>query len=59
MGNELIEVRAADYSFKIIDKVETLFVSDGAVYILGIDVIMANDEFGVLMILTKVLHSVL
>lgn len=59
MGDELVKVVAADQAVQVVEEVEALFVGNLAVDILGVDVLVADDELGVLMVLAKLLDCVL
>lgn len=59
MGDEFIKVGTSNDAFKVVEEVEALFIGNCAVHILRVYVVMADDELGVLMVLTKSLYSIL
>ena len=59
MRDELVEGFAANDLLKVVDEVEPLLVGYLTVDILRVDVVMADDELGVFVILTEVFDRVL
>lgn len=59
MRDELVEVVSANEAVQVVKEVEALLISYSAVDILGVHVVVANDELGVLVVLAKVRNSIL
>lgn len=59
VGDELVKGGAADEAVQVVEEVEALLVGNGAVDVLGVDVVVADDELGVLVVGTKVADSIL
>jgi hypothetical protein len=57
--NKLVKVFATDKPIEIVEKMEALFISNLAVDILGVYVVVADNELGVFMFLAKLLNSIL
>lgn len=57
--DEFVKGFTADESVKIVQEVEALFISDGAVDVLGVDILVADDELGVLVVFAEELDRVL
>lgn len=57
--NELVKVLSANETVQVVKEVEALFVSNSAVNILRVHVIMADDEFCVFVVLAKVCNGIL
>lgn len=59
VGNELVKVLTANEAIQVVKEVESLLVSNGAVNILGVHVIVADDELCVLVVLAKMRNGIL
>lgn len=59
MGNKLVKVLSANETIKVVKEVESFLVSNGAVNILGVHVIVADDEFCVFVVLAKMGNGIL
>lgn len=57
--NELVEILSANEAIQVVEEVESLLISNGAVNILGVYVIMADDEFCVFVVLAKLRNGIL
>lgn len=59
MGNKLVKAFATNEPIEVVEEVEALFICDLAVNILGVYVVVADNELGVFMVLAKLLNSIL
>lgn len=59
VGDKLVEVVSANEAIQVVKEVEALLISNSAVDILRVHVVVANDELGVLVVLAKVCNSIL
>ncbi len=59
MRNKLVKVVTADEAVEVVEEVEALFVRDCAVDVLGVDILVADDQLGVLVLRTKLRNSLL
>lgn len=59
VGNKLVKGLAAYQPIQIPQEVKALFVGYCAVNILGIDILVADDELGVLMVFAEEINSIL
>ena len=53
MWDKFVKGLATYESVEVVQEVETLFVRNGTVDVLGVDVLVADDELGVLVVLSK------
>lgn len=59
MRNEFIEIFSANEAIQVVKEVESLLVSNGAVNIFRVHVIVADDKFCVFVILAKMGNGIL
>jgi hypothetical protein len=59
VGDELVEIISANEAIQVVKEMEALFVSNSAVNILRVHVIMADDELCVLVVLAEVRNGIL
>lgn len=59
MGNEPVKVLPTDEAVQVVQEVEALLVRDLAVDVLGVNVLVADDELGVFVVLAKQLNGIL
>jgi len=59
VGNEPVKVLPTDEAVQVVQEVEALLVRDLAVDVLGVNVLVADDELGVFVVLAKQLNGIL
>lgn len=59
MRDELVKVGAANNSLQVIEEVEALLIRHGTVDVLGINIVVVDDEFGVLCVFAELLDGIL